>query len=110
MNSNKMTARIAGILYLFVGIFGGFAEGYVDPRMYVAGNTAATVGNVVADSGLVRMGVVAHLLDGTFFIFLAMALYNLLRHVHKSVARAMLILGSIPARCWREFAKSQRYG
>src|SRR5947208_2863285 len=92
MNSPKRLARIAGVLYLLVGIFGGFAEGFVDPKMYVAGNAAATAGNVVANSGLVRMGVVAHLLDGTFFVFLAMTLYILLKHVHKSVARAMLVL------------------
>jgi hypothetical protein len=89
---NKRTARIAGVLYLLVGIFGGFAEGFVDPRMYVAGNAAETAGNVVANSALVRMDVVAHLLDATFFVFLAMTLYILLQHVHKSVARAMLVL------------------
>ncbi len=92
MNSNKKTARIAGILYLLVGIFGGFSEGFVDPKMYVAGNALATAGNVIANPGLVRMGVVAHLLDGTFFVFVAMILYNLLRHIDKSVARTMLIL------------------
>ena len=92
MNSPKNQARLAGVLYLFVGIFGGFAEGYVDPKMYVAGNAAATAGNLAANPGLVRMAVVAHLLDGTFFVFLAMALYILLQHVHKSTARAMLIL------------------
>jgi len=92
MNSNKKTARIAGVLYLFVGIFGGFAEGFVDPKMYVAGNAAATAGNVVANAALVRLGVVAHLLDGTFFIFLAIVLYGLLQQINKGVARAMLIL------------------
>jgi hypothetical protein len=92
MNSPKRLARISGILYLFVGIFGGFAEGFVDPKMYVAGNAGATAANVVANAGLVRMGVVAHLLDGTVFVFLAMALYVLLEHVNKSVARAMLVL------------------
>src|SRR5580698_3587563 len=92
MHSNKRTARIAGVLYLFVGIFGGFAEGFVDPKMYVAGDAAATAGNVVANAEIVRLGVVAHLLDGTFFVFLAMALYVLLEHVSKSVARAMLVL------------------
>jgi Domain of unknown function (DUF4386) len=92
MKSNRKTARIAGVLYLLVGIFGGFAEGYVDPKMYVAGNATATAANVVANPGLVRMGVVAHLMDGTFFVFTAMTLYFLLRHVHKSMARAMLIL------------------
>ena len=37
------------------------------------------------------MGVVAHLVDGVFFVFTAMTLYILLQHVHKSVARAMLV-------------------
>jgi hypothetical protein len=91
MNSPKRLARIAGVLYLLVGIFGGFAEGFVEPKMYVAGNATATAGNVVANSGLVRMGVVADLLDGTFFILLALIFYVLFKQVHKSVARALLI-------------------
>ncbi|HEV2029948.1 MAG TPA: DUF4386 domain-containing protein [Candidatus Dormibacteraeota bacterium] len=90
--SPKRLARIAGFLYLLVGIFGGFAEGYVEPKMYVAGNAAATAGNVIANAGLVRLGVVADMLDATFFVFLALTLYILLKHVHKNVARAMLIL------------------
>jgi hypothetical protein len=92
MHSPKRLARIAGILYLFVGIFGGFSEGFVDPKMYVAGNASATAANVVAAAGLVRLGVVAHLLDGTFFVFLALTLYVLLQDVQKNVARAMLVL------------------
>lgn len=92
MSSPKRLARIAGFLYLLVGVFGGFAEGYVEPKMYVAGNAAATAGNVIANAGLVRMGVVSDLLDGTFFIFTALALYVLLKPVHKSVARGMLVL------------------
>jgi hypothetical protein len=92
LTSPKHLARVAGLLYLLVGIFGGFAEGYVEPKMYVAGNAAATAGNVVANAGLVRMGVVADLLDGTFFVFLALTLYILLKKVHESMARAMLVL------------------
>ncbi|TMB47748.1 MAG: DUF4386 domain-containing protein [Chloroflexi bacterium] len=92
MTSLKRRARIAGVFYLLVGIFGGFAEGFVDPKMYVAGNAAATAGNVLANAGLVRVGVVSHLLDGTFFVILAMTLYILLSHVDKSVARAMVVL------------------
>jgi len=92
VNSPKRLARIAGLLYLFVGIFGGFAEGFVDPRMYVAGDAVATAGNVFANAGVVRLGVVAHLLDGAFFIFTALTLYILLKHVQRSVARAMVVL------------------
>ena len=97
MNSPKRLARMAGVLYLLVAIFGVFAEGYVEPKMYVAGNPAATTGNVVANSGLVRMGVVADLVDGTVFLFLALTLYILLKHVHKSAARAMLVLVALAA-------------
>ena len=91
MSSSKRLARIAGLFYLVVGIFGGFAEGFVDPTMYVAGNAAATAGNVVANAGLVRMGVVAHLVDGVFFVLTAVALYLLLNYVHKNVARVMVL-------------------
>ncbi len=55
------------------------------------GNSAATAGNVLANLGLVRMSVAAHLLDAVFFVLTAMALYVLLQHVHKSMARAMLV-------------------
>ena len=97
MASPKRLARIAGVLYLLVGIFGGFAEGFVEPKMYVAGNAAATALNVAANAGLVRMGVVADLVDQTCFVFLAMILYVLLKHVHQNVALAMLVLVALAA-------------
>ena len=89
MSSPKHLARVAGVFYLLVGIFGGFAEGFVDPKLHVAGNATATAANVVANSDLVRMGVVAHLVDGVFFALTAMALYLLLNHVQKNAARSM---------------------
>ena len=92
MHAPQRLAKIAGVLYLAVGIFGAFAQGFVDLKIYAAGNAAATAGNVVANAGLVRLGVVAHLLDGTCFICLALTLSILLKHVHKSVARAMVVL------------------
>jgi hypothetical protein len=97
LTSPKRLARIAGFLYLLVGIFGGFAEGYVEPKMYVAGNAAATAGNVVANDGLLRLGIFADLMDATIFVFLALALYLLLKPVHKSMARAMLVLVIVAA-------------
>jgi hypothetical protein len=97
MTPPKRLARIAGVLYLLVGISGGFAQGFVEPKMYVAGNAAATAGNVAANSGLVRLGVFAELVDATIFVFLAMTLYVLLRHERKSVARAMVVLVAIAA-------------
>src|SRR2546429_5166302 len=97
MTSPKRLARIAGVLYLLVGIFGGFAEGFVEPKMYVAGNAATTASNLLANSGLVRLGVVADLFNATVWVFLGMTLYLLLKHVHKGVARAMVVLVAIGA-------------
>lgn len=88
-------ARIAGLLYLVVAIFGGFAIKYVLEKVYLPGDATTTAANVLANSGLVRFGVVADLLQATVFVFLAMVLYYLLNHVNKSVARAMVILVAI---------------
>jgi Domain of unknown function (DUF4386) len=96
-SSPKRLARIAGVLYLLVGISGGFAEGFVYPKIFVAGNAAKTAENLVANSGLVRLGVVADLFDNTVWIFLGMTLYLLLKHVHKSAARAMVVFVAVGA-------------
>ena len=95
MTSPKRLARIAGVLYLLVGIFGGFAEGFVEPKMYVAGDAATTARNLLANSGLVRIGVVADLFQATVWVFLGMTLYLLLKHVHRSAASAMVVLVAI---------------
>jgi hypothetical protein len=97
VTSPKRLARIAGVLYLLVGIFGGFAQGFVYPKMYVAGDAAATAGNLIANAGLVRLGVVADFFDNTIWVFLALILYRLLKQVNKGAARAMVVLVAIGA-------------
>ena len=94
-SSPKRLARVAGILYLIVGIFGGFVLAYVTPMLYVPGDAAASAAKVVANAGLVRFAVLADLLQATVFVFLGMTLYLLLRHVHKNAATAMVILVAI---------------
>ena len=89
--SPKRLARVAGLFYLVVAITGGFAEGVVDPRMYVAGDAAATAGNLVANVGLVRLSVVAHLIDAVFLVLTAVTLYLLLKHVGKHAGRLMVM-------------------
>jgi hypothetical protein len=93
----KRLARIAGVLYLLNGIFAGFAFGYVIGKVYVADAAATTAENVVANAGLVRMGVVADLVQATIWVFLALVLYALLKHVHQSAARAMVVLVAVGA-------------
>jgi hypothetical protein len=95
INSNKKTARIAGLLYLIVAVFGIFAIIYVLGKVYTPGDAATTAANVLANSSLVRIGVVADLFQATVFAFLGMTLYHLLKHVNKNAARSMMILVAI---------------
>ena len=97
MTSPKRLARTAGVLYLLVGIFGGFAQGFVYPKIYAAGDAATTAGNLVANSGLVRIGVLADVVQATIWVFLAMALYRLLRQSHQGAAVAMVALAALGA-------------
>src|SRR5689334_7413150 len=82
-NSPKRLARIAGVLYLLVAIFGGFAQAFVYPKVYIAGDAATTAGNVLANAGLVRSGIVADLFQAVVWVFVALALYRLLNQVNK---------------------------
>ena len=88
----RRLARVAGLLYLINAVVAGFAYGFVATRMYAAGDAAATAGNVLANPGLVRLGVVADLFQATEWIFLGMALYLLLQHVNPNAGRAMMVL------------------
>jgi hypothetical protein len=95
MSAPKRLARIAGLLYLVVGTFGAFAVGYVGPKVYAAGDAATTAANVLANTGLVRIGVVADLFQATVLVFLGLTLYRLLKHVNQHAASAMMVLVAI---------------
>ena len=96
-SSPKRLARIAGLLYLAVGILGAFAFAAVYSAMYVAGDAAATASKLVANAGLVKIGVAADLIQVVVWVFLALTLYVLLRHVSGYAARAMVVLVAIGA-------------
>ena len=98
MNSTKKAARIAGLLYLVVLIPGVFGLIYVPSVLIVFGDAAATAHNIAASETLFRSGIVANLVGQACFIFVAFALYHLLKGVNKKLAVLMvtLIVVSIP--------------
>ncbi len=90
-SSPKRLARTAGVLYLGVAVLGGWAHGYVRATVHVPGDAAATANNVVEHASLVRYGVVADLAQATLMLFVVLALYKLLQHAGRPVARAMVV-------------------
>jgi ethanolamine utilization microcompartment shell protein EutS len=83
-------ARMAGLLYLVVAVLGAFAQ-VVRVQTYVPGDATATAANVVAKAGLLRLSFVADLTQNLVWLFFAMALYRLLQHAGKNLARAVVI-------------------
>jgi len=92
MSSAKNPGRFAGLLYLLTSIIGFFAMAYVPGKLIVHGNAAATASNIVASETLFRLGIAAELIGMAGFIFVAMALYDLLKGVNRRHALLMLIL------------------
>ena len=86
---NKRIARAAGLLYLIVVVTGIFSLAYVPSQITVPGDTAATVGNIVASEALFRLGIAASVICYTAFLLLPFVLYKLLSPVGKGVAALM---------------------
>ncbi len=88
---NKMTARLAGILYLLVIIFGVFSEFAVRSKLIVPDDISVTVKNILQNSLLFRLGIVSDLIMQTLFLILGFTLYRLLQNVQKEWAVFMLL-------------------
>ena len=92
MSSTKNPGRFAGLLYVLTSIVGFFAVGYVPQKLIVHGNAMATANNIAASETLFRLGIAAQLVGMAGFIFVALALYDLLKGVNRQHASAMVLL------------------
>jgi len=91
-NSLKNTARLAGLLYLVMGVTAAYGIIYVPTRIITRGDAAATLENLLAHEFLFRTGIISHLVSQTVFLFLALTLYRLFRKVDGFAAKAMIAL------------------
>jgi len=98
MTSTRNPGRFAGMLYVLASIVGFFAMGYVPGKLIVHGNAMATANNISASETLFRLGIAGQLIGMVGFIFVALALYDLLKGVNQRHAWLMvlLIVVSIP--------------
>src|ERR1700692_1328765 len=98
MRFTKDPGRIAGLLYVLASIVGIFGLLYVPSKLIVDGNAVETARNIAASETLFRLGIAAHLIGEALFVFVALALYDLLKAVNHRNALCMLtlILVAIP--------------
>ena len=63
---------------------------------------AATINNIAASERLFRLGIAAELISQALFIFVALALYDLLKGVSRRRAALMVILIAVDPDCISE--------
>jgi hypothetical protein len=95
MTTLRRTARIAGLLYLLVAVFGFFGHFVARGTVVVPGDAAATAANIVANPTLFRLGVVGDVLMSIAYILLGLVLFRLFRHVNREVAGALVVFVAI---------------
>jgi hypothetical protein len=95
MTFAKNPGRFAGLLYVLFSIPGFFAIIYVSNKLIVDGNAAATANNIAASETLFRLGIVGQLICQTGFIFVALALYDLLKGINRRQAALYVILAVV---------------
>lgn len=104
MNTNKKTARMAGILYLVYIVVWTLAGVIGRSSVVIEGDAAATAQNIVASAWQFRIGFVGELVGGVLFLLTAWALYVLLRPVNPGLALLFLILNAtgVAVQCLNE--------
>jgi hypothetical protein len=100
MNSIKMTARVAGFLYLIYIVMSIFASVIGRSRLIVLGDAATTARNIMASAWQFRIGFVVDLVAAVLFLLAAWALYVLLKPVNEALSLLFLLLNLAGVAVW----------
>ena len=92
MSSKNNPGRFAGLLYVLASMVGSFAMGYVPGKLIVHGNASATANNILTHETLFRLGIEGNIIGQAGFIFVALALCDLLKGVNRRHALPMVLL------------------
>ena len=95
MRSLNRTARTTGLFYLGVGISGMLGFLLIRPEIYVAGDAAATLANLVEREMLARLGIALELLVVLTQALAAVWFYKLFRTVSSTAAGSLAAFGLI---------------
>jgi len=95
MSSTKQKARLAGILYLLMGIPAWFSLMYVPSHFFVRDDPTATAGNIANGEFIYRLGILSELFSQTGFVLLVLVLYALFKDIDRKYARLMVTLVTV---------------
>ena len=88
--SLQKSARIAGLAYILIIVLAILKVNFLESKLIVFGNDAATTNNIMANELLFRIGVVSEIIMFVLVVILSLALYVILKTVSKNLALAAL--------------------
>jgi hypothetical protein len=91
----KKQARFVGALYFAVLLIAPFGLIYVPSNLLDRTNAVATAEHIRNSELLLRLGMVSEVIHEILWVFVVLALYDLLKCINKNQARQMLILGAL---------------
>jgi uncharacterized membrane protein len=71
----KRDARIAGILYILLGVIAPVRLIYIPNAVLVSGNAQATAANIASHEAIFRVAILTDMLAGVLSLLVAMALF-----------------------------------
>ncbi len=92
--SNKNTARLAGLFFLLMVMFGLYAEIFFRQKLFISNDIVATTNNILSNVSLYRIGIVSDLFMALSYLLTAMILFKLLSSVNTNLAAAMVIFAT----------------
>jgi hypothetical protein len=87
-------ARVAGLAYLLIIILGIFCVSFIDSKLIVPSNDAATANNILANDLLFRISIAGVLVMYAIVVVLSWSLYVILKPVNKNLALLAMLLRS----------------
>lgn len=95
--SLKKDARITGICYLSLAIFGVIGFLVFHPKIFIAGEPAATLQNIIGNESLIRTRLLLELGIVLSQVLTAVWFYKLFRTIHEWAAWSVAIWGTVNA-------------
>jgi hypothetical protein len=92
MRSTRQQARFAGLLYILMCVTGLPGLLFIPNALIVNGDAVATANHLRASATLFRLGIASELFHQVVFAYLALALYDLLRSVNRSLSTQLVLL------------------
>ncbi len=97
METLTRAARLTGLAYLALGVTGMLGFLVIRPRLFAAGDPAATLSNLVANESLARWGLALELGIVLSQALVAVAFYRLFRSIDATRAGALAAFGMVNA-------------